>query len=93
MKNVMTIAPLMIFLLPAAALADTAVPAVSPVPTAAPQAAPARPPLVCKVIEETGSLIAKKKVCFTAAEWKQRAFNAGQWMDHQTLNSPLHGGG
>jgi len=74
--------------LPAAALADT--PAAPDAAATAAASAPAtaktseRERVICKTIEETGSLIAKKKVCMTANDWKQKAFASGQWLDHQT---------
>jgi hypothetical protein len=74
--------------IPAVALAD---PAAAPAAgsTAATSAAntakaPERDRVICKAIEETGSLIAKKKVCMTAADWKAKAYASGQWLDRQT---------
>lgn len=69
--------------MPAVVLADAAPATPS---TSAPAAAkvPDRDKIICKVQEETGSLIAKKKVCMTAADWKQKAFASGQWLDHQS---------
>lgn len=75
---------------PAAALA-----ADPETPVATASAKPSRSDpnrVICKTLEETGSRLAKKKVCATAAEWKERQFRAGQWNERQTtMNSPISG--
>lgn len=75
----------------AVAAADT----TPPVDAATGSAAkPAKDPnrLICKSEDETGSMIAKHKICLTTAQWRQRAFNAGQWAEHQTTyNSQPNG--
>lgn len=44
--------------------------AETPPPPVAP-ATPPKPKLICKTYPETGSLIARKKVCRTKSEWRQ----------------------
>ena len=69
-----------ILAIPGAALADTAAVPTAPAANTAPHER-----LICKSVEEMGSLIAKKKVCMTAADWKQKAYASGQWLEHQSV--------
>ncbi|WBO22388.1 hypothetical protein [Sphingomonas abietis] len=78
--------------IPVAALADDAVtPVASP---AIPATKDAKDPnrIICKTEDQIGSRIATTKVCLTAAQWRDRAFHAGQWAEHQeTYNSQPNG--
>lgn len=63
-------------------------------PTDAQPTKPAKDPnrVVCKTEAVSGSLIATQKTCLTAAQWKDRAYRAGQWVEHQsTYNSQPNG--
>jgi hypothetical protein len=47
---------------------------------------------ICKSEEVTGTRLGSKKVCMTAAQWKERAFREGNWLEHQTTyNSQPNG--
>lgn len=73
------IAALTLVIVAPAMAETTAPPAPSPQPVAA--VAPAKPKLICKTYAETGSLIARKKVCRTRAEMRQES------EDIQNLNN------
>lgn len=63
-----------IALLLTAAPAAAAAPAPSAPPAATPPAAAsAKPKLICRSTEETGSLVRRKRQCFTQAEWDRIA--------------------
>jgi hypothetical protein len=48
--------------------------------------------IICEEAAETGSLIAKKKVCMTVSQWRDKAYRSGQWVEHQsTYNSSPNG--
>jgi hypothetical protein len=60
--------PRLLIALCAAALA---IPALADTPTPTPEPAkPAKPKLICKTYAETGSWIARRRVCKTAVEWR-----------------------
>lgn len=42
-------------------------------PAPAPAGAPAQEKLICKALQETGSLVKKKRKCFTRAQWERLA--------------------
>jgi len=71
----------------APSLAQTAQPAPVPAPAPATATAGKSNPgdrIVCEEDAETGSLIAKKKICMTVSQWRDKAYRSGQWVDHQT---------
>jgi hypothetical protein len=75
-------------------LAPLAAHAADPQAMAAPAAKPGPDPnrQICKGEDVPGSLIQKKKVCMSAAEWKERANRDGQWTEHMsTYNSQPNG--
>lgn len=95
MKFVHMVAAISAFSIPAAAFAqDPTPPTPAPAKVASATAKPAGDPnrVICKSEDETGSLIAKKKICLTAQQWRDRAFNGGQWTEHMsTYNSQPNG--
>lgn len=75
----------------------------SPAPPSSSALASARTPLaksatdpnriICEDEEETGSLIAKQRVCMTAAQWREKSYSSGQWTERQsTYNTAPNGG-
>lgn len=66
----MTILPILLTL----ALPQAAAPAAAP--PAAPAAGKARDTIVCKRIAETGSLVRKRKICYSAHDWERIAWAA-----------------
>lgn len=48
--------------------------------------------IVCQEEGETGSLTAKKKICMTVTQWRDKAYRSGQWVEHQsTYNTSPNG--
>lgn len=79
---------------PAAATAPAAPAAPTAPATSVASAKPGKDPnrVICKTEEVTGSRLGSNKVCLTAAGWRERAFRAGQWAEHQsTYNSSPNG--
>lgn len=48
--------------------------------------------VVCRTQAETGSRLAKKKICMTVAEWRDLSFRQGQALDKRTAELPKPGG-
>lgn len=75
-----------------ALVAQVAVAAQPPVPTPTPVAAPpAKPKIICRSYRVVGSLIARQKVCHTAAEWNRVRDTMNGELNRVT--GPLPGGG
>jgi hypothetical protein len=48
--------------------------------------------MICRTDEEIGSRLRKKKICMTAAQWRDLSFRTGQQIDKRTAEQPKPGG-
>lgn len=58
------------------------------VPLAAPPVKPAKPKLICEVVERMGSRIQADQVCITKEQWLQRRQDDRERLDRTKINSP-----
>jgi hypothetical protein len=83
MKLAQSVAFSIALCVPSTAIAEQAAPAL-----AKPKSSSAAPDkLICHVEEETGSRLSKKKVCMTAAQWRESSFEAGQRLERGGINA------
>lgn len=48
--------------------------------------------MICRTQEEIGSRLRKKKICMTAAQWREQSFQTGQSIEKRTAQLPKPGG-
>lgn len=48
--------------------------------------------MICRTEDEIGSHLRKKKICMTAAQWRDVSFQSGQQVDKRTAEQPKPGG-
>ena len=82
---------LMLFVL---AFQASAVPVTAPAvaPVAVAPVKPAKPKLICEVVERMGSRIQADQVCITKEQWLQRRQDDREQLDRTKINSPSTSG-
>lgn len=43
--------------------------------------------MICRTEDEIGSLVKKKKICLTAAQWSEASHESGMRMEHTQVNN------
>lgn len=83
---------------PVSVLIAAAILATGPVSAVdAPQAQPSPQPenksdkIVCRTENEIGSMLKKKKICMTVAQWREVNFRSGSAVDHNSGSVPRSG--